>query len=193
MLKIVKQAITSTLLMVALAVCGYTLSPFATAVVLSGAIKNNNVALMDAIVDWQGVKESLRVSILRRLDEKALARPDKPGMMERVKYTLTDTIGPYMVDYTLDQRVSPAGFALYMGPHSPQAEKVRAAGFDPDSLPSANTFKRIRHANFTDFTHFQIEIVDRWDPDKVFLAELELRGVIWQLARVDMLAMGAGA
>ena len=178
--------------MLSMVVCGYTLSPFATAVVLSAAIKNSNIAVMDALVDWQGVRESLRASIMQRLDEKAQVRPDDAGFLEKVKYKLTDTIGPYMVDYMLDERVSPAGFTLYMGPHSPQAEKVRAQGIDPDALPAANTFTRIRRANFVDLTHFQIELVDRWDSEKVYLTELELRGLFWQLTRVDMLALGRG-
>lgn len=174
-------------------VCAYTLSPFASAYVLGHAIKTNNASLMDVLVDWDGVKSSLRASILRRLDEKAQTRPVAAGVMESVKFTLTDTLSPYMVDYILGQRISPAGFALYMGSHSPQAEKVRALGIDPDTLPSANTLKRIHRSNFSDLTHFQIEIEDRWDPEKVFLAELELRDFVWRLARVEVLSLGKGA
>jgi hypothetical protein len=193
LIQIIKRAVGSTVTMVALVVSCYTLSPFIAAAMLGSAVRTNNVAMMDALVDWQGVKASLRKSILARLDEKAASRPVSAGMLESVSYTLTDTLSPYMVDYVLGQRISPAGFALYMGPNSPQAQKVRAAGIDPDTLPSANTMKRIRRANFTDLTHFQIEIADRWDPEKIFLAEFELRGLFWQMSRVDMLAMGQGA
>ncbi len=174
-------------------ICAYTLSPMATAGLLGNAIKTSNVDLMNALVDWDGVKDSLRTSILQRLDEKARDRPVAAGVMESVKFSLTDTLSPYMVDYILDQRISPDGFTLYMGSHSPMAEKVRAQGIDPDTLPSANTLKRIHRANFRDLTHFEIEIEDRWDPEKVLLAELELRGFIWQLAHVEMLALGKGA
>ena len=193
LIKALKQAVGSGVTALALLVCAYTLSPMATAALLGNAIKTSNAGMMDALVDWEGVKTSLRASILQRLDEKAQSRPVAAGVIDSVKFTLTDTLSPYMVDYILGQRISPEGFTLYMGPHSPMAEKVRAQGIDPDTLPSANTLKRIRRAYFRDLTHFEIEIEDRWDPEKVLLAQLELRGFIWQLARVDVLALGRGA
>jgi Protein of unknown function (DUF2939) len=192
LITIVKRAIGSTVVTFALAVAAYTVSPFATAMVLSNAIKTSNVSLMDTLVDWQGVRTSLRATILQRLDEQALARPEHHGFLDSVKFTLTDTFGPYMVDRMLNERVSPAGFTLYMGPNSPQAMKVRATGIDPDTLPSADTLKRIRNATFIDLRHFQIEMIDRWDPGRVYLAVLERNGFLWRLARVDMLALGAG-
>ena len=189
----IRRAVVTTITTFSLLVCAYALSPMATAALLGNAVKDNNVDLMNALVDWQGVKKSLRVSILARLSEKAQDRPVASGVMESVKYSLTDTLSPYMVDYVLSQRVSPAGFNLYMGPHSPMAEKVRAQGIDPDTLPSANTLKRIHHATFRDLTHFEIEIEDRWDPEKVLLATLEFSNFFWRLTKVDMLSIGKGA
>jgi Protein of unknown function (DUF2939) len=183
----------STVTMLGVLVCCYTLSPFAAAGLLGQAVKTNNVDMLNRLVDWDGVRTSLRASILQRLDEKSKNRPVEAGFIDSVKFTLTDTIGPYMVDYVLDQRVSPEGFILYMGPNSPMAQKVRAQGIDPDTLPSANTLKRIHRSNFRDLTHFEIEIEDRWDPEKVLLAEFELRGWFWQLAHVEALALGKGA
>jgi Protein of unknown function (DUF2939) len=192
-MKALRQAVGTAVTALALLTCAYTLSPMATAALLGKAVKDNNIDLMNAIVDWQGVKDSLRASILARLDEKAQNRPVAAGVLDSVKFTLTDTIGPYMVDYVIDQRVSPAGFNLYMGPHSPMAEKVRAQGIDPDTLPSANTLKRIHKAYFRDLTHFEVEIEDRWDPTKVLLAKFELRDFMWRLGKVDMLSIGNGA
>ena len=169
------------------------MSPFGAAYLLNRAIRNGDAATMNALVVWPEVKDSLRRSILQRLDEKALVRPDNPGWLEEAKYSITDAVGPLLVDYMLDQRVSPEGFTAYMGPHSTKAEAARAAGLDPDAMPSANVLKRIRRANFTDLTHFQIEIVDRWDDGKVFLATLELQGFMWRLSNVEMLSLGQGA
>ena len=193
MLRFASRTLNVIVLTGALLVAGYTLSPLATAYALNGAIKAGDAATMNTLVDWTSVRTSLRSSILQRLDEKALARPDNPGWLQSVKYTLTDAVSPYMVDHLLSQRVSPEGFTEYMGPHSPKAEAARAAGLDPDKMPSANVMKRIRRANFTDLTHFQIEIVDRWDDGKVFLATLQLQGVLWRLANVQMLSLGEGA
>jgi hypothetical protein len=191
-MKSLRQAVGTAITGLAVLTCLYTVSPMATAALLGYGIKTNNIDLMNALVDWDGVKGSLRASILARLDEKAQSRPIAAGMIDSVKYTLTDTIGPYMVDYMIDQRVSPAGFSLYMGPNSPMAEKVRAQGIDPDTLPSANTLKRIHSAYFRDLTHFEIEIEDRWDPGKILLAKMELRDLMWRLTKVDVLSIGSG-
>ena len=193
MLKIISRAVTTTVSTLAVLVSLYTLSPFAAAYLLNCAIKSGDAATMNALVLWPEVKDSLRRSILLRLDEKALARPDSPGWLQQAKYTVADTVSPLMVDYMLGQRVSPDGFTAYMGPHSAKAEAARAAGLDPDMMPSANVLKRIRSTSFTDLTHFQFKIVDRWDAGKEFLATLELRGFMWRLSNVEMLSLGEGA
>ena len=193
MLKTIFHAVNATIITVSMLVALYTLSPLVTAYALNNAIKSGDDATMNVLVDWPAVKQSLRVSILQRLDEQTLLRPGHPGWLQSVKYTIADAVGPLMVDHVLGQRVSPEGFTAYMGPHSPKAEAARAAGIDPDTMPSADVTKRIRRANFTDLTHFQIEIVDRWDAGKVLLATLELRGLLWRLSNVEMLSLGQGA
>jgi len=191
--KALSRALNTTVCTLAVLVSAYVVSPFAGAFVLNRAIKDADAATMNALVDWQAVKASLRSSILIRLDEKALTRPEHAGWLERAKFTLTDALAPVMVDSMLEERVSPQGFATYMGPNSPKARQVREAGLDPDTMPSANVLKRIKHAYFLDLTHFEIELADRWDEGKVFRAVLELRDFAWRLSRVEMVSLGAGA
>ena len=193
MMKALTTTLTTFLTAFGLLVSAYTLSPLAFAVVLHAAIKNGDAKTMNAMVDWPSVKSSMKQSILQRLDEKALARADNPGWLEQAKYTLTDTISPYMVDYVVAQRITPEGFTLFMGPNSPMAIKAREAGLDPENMPSGSILHRIRRANFTDWTHFEFEMVDKWDVGKVLLVRLELRDIFWQLTSVEMLALGDGA
>lgn len=193
MMNAISRAVSKTVITVAVLAGLYAASPLAGAYLLNRAIKAGDAATMNALIDWQPVKDSLGRSILTRLEERALARPVHPGWLERAKYKLTDAVGPYMVDYMLGERVTPEGFTTYMGPHSPKAEAARAAGLDPDMMQGASPLDRIRHAQFLDLTHFQIEIVDRWDPGKVFLTTLELRDFLWRLSSVEMLALGEGA
>ena len=171
----------------------YALAPLGYAMVLHAAIKNGNAPMMNALVDWPAVKFTMRRSIMQRLNEKALARADNPGWLEQAKYTLTDTISPYMVDYIVAERITPEGFTLFMGPNSPMALKARAAGMDIDNMPSGPILHRIRRANFVDATHFQFEVTDKWDQGKVFLAVLELQDFMWRLTSVEMLSLGEGA
>ena len=193
MLKAISRALSTTIITASVLLCVYAASPMAGAYMLNRAIKAGDADTMNLLVDWDAVKGSLRRSILARLDDKALLRPSNPGWLAMAKYTITDAVTPLMVDSLLDERVSPDGFATYMGPHSPKAEAARAAGLDPDTMPGASVLARIKHAYFLDLTHFQIELADRWDPGKVFRTQLELRDFAWRLVRVDMLSMGEGA
>jgi len=193
LLKAVSRAVSTTIITASVLVCLYAASPFAGAYLLNRAIKAGDAQTMNALVDWDAVKDSLRRSILARLDDKALLRPANPGWLAKAKYTLTDVVTPLMVDSMLDDRVSPEGFTTYMGPNSPKAQAARAAGHDPDTMPGASVLTRIKHAYFLDLTHFEIELADRWDAGKVFRTQLELRDFAWRLVRVDMMAMGEGA
>jgi len=193
LLHAVARALSTTLCTLAILGGLYAASPLAGAWLLNRAIKAGDLATMNWLVDWSGVKESLRRSILARLDEKTLLRPSNAGWLAKAKYTLTDVLAPTMVDSLLDDRVTPEGFTAYMGPHSPKAEAARAAGLDPDTMPSANVLTRIHHAYFLDLTHFEIELVDRWDAGKVFRTRLELRNFVWRLSNVEMLSLGQGA
>jgi len=192
-LKTIGRAITSTITLSAVLVSLYLVSPLVGAFVLNRAIKSGDDATMNALVDWHAVKDSLRGSIMARLNEKALARPPKPGFLAEVKYEVTDVLAPMMVESMLDERVSPSGFTTYMGPHSPKAEAARAAGLDPDTMPSANVLHRIKHAYFLDLTHFEIELADRWDEGKVFRTVLEYSDFLWRLKSVEMVSLGEGA
>jgi len=192
-LKAISRAVTTTIITTSVLVCVYAASPFVGAFVLNRAIKAGDAETMNLLVDWDAVKDSLRRSILARLEDKALLRPSDPGWLAKAKYTITDAVTPLMVDSVLDDRVSPDGFTTYMGPHSPKAEAARAAGLDPDTMPGASVLTRIKHAYFLDLTHFEIELADRWDAGKVFRTQLELSGFAWRLVRVDMLSMGEGA
>ena len=193
MTKALTTIATALLTACGLLVSAYTLAPLGFAMALHAAIKDGNAPLMNALVDWPAVKFTMKRSILQRLNERALARADNPGWLEQAKYTLTDTISPYMVDYVLARRVTPEGFTTYLGPNSPMALKARAAGLDPDHMPSGGMMQRIRRANFLDLTHFQFEVVDKWDQGKVFLAVMELRDFVWRLSSVEMLSLGEGA
>jgi hypothetical protein len=190
---ILLRAFSTALTWLGLILAAYVLSPFATAAVLGMAIRDGNERVMTTLVDFPQIRDTVRASVLARLDEKTLTRPDHPSFTQRVKFGLADTLTPYVVDYMLDQRISPAGFALYMGPNSPGAQKARAAGLDPDSMPNASILTRIRLARFLDPTHFEFEVIDRWDAGKVFRAVFELKDFFWRMNVVEVLALGEGA
>lgn len=193
MRRAVMRALSTTINTAAVLLCMYLASPFVGAFLINSAIKANDTARMNALIDWDSVRNSLRRSIMVRLGEKAAARPANPGFFTSVKYELTDALSPMMVEQMLAERVSPSGFATYMGPNSPKAQAARAQGLDPDTMPNANVLKRIGHAYFRDLSHFEIELSDRWDEGKVYRTVLELRDLVWHQQSVEMVSLGQGA
>ena len=166
---------------------GYAAYPLGTAVVLHTAIKSGNAELITGMVDWDGVRQSLKASILTRLGEQAQQRPSHPTLLQKVGFKLADYVAPRMVDYMIENRVTPQGFIQYMGPKP--AELTAGAG----AQPSGSMLERIRRAKFVDYDRFEFQVVDRFDPGKEFLAVFELKDFLWRLTRVEMLSLGRGA
>jgi hypothetical protein len=187
MLAAVKTCLTVLVLSVSLTVAAFVLYPIATAGVLQMAIKSGDADIMNALIDWSSVKSSLRTSILQRLDEKERSVSEGASGLEKVAFEVLRGLSPLMVDHMIAERVSPDGFTKYLGPHSPEESEALAAG---RPIPSANMLERVRKAEFVDWSHFQLEVVDRWDPGKIYRVSMVLHEAIWKLDGVEMLALG---
>lgn len=182
------RALQSVACALALAIALYAAWPFATALKLHHSIKSGDTAWMNALIDWDATRTSLRLSIEMRLQEKAAQRPDNPTFLQKVKFAVADAVSPYVVDHMIAQRLSPEGLTAYARKPAPGA--VAAADGEP---PPDTTLQRLRRFGFLDLTHVQFEVVDKIDPGKAYRAVLELKDFVWRLTRVEMLSLGSDA
>jgi Protein of unknown function (DUF2939) len=194
-------------------VLSYAASPLLAAVLLHTAIKQGIVSYIEPRVDWQGVRNSLKASITQRLAERSQNRPASTGMLQSIKYELTDYVSPYVIDYMIDQNVTAEGFVAYLGPKRKTPDSVLVArpvygrpvvlsasaamtnvhAQAAPSLPSADMLQRIKRAKFVSPVEFEIDVADRFDPEKSYRAVMRLHNYMWQLSRVEVLSLGRSA
>lgn len=165
------------------AVVAYIGAPLFTAWSIREAAHNGDSAYLARAIDWPSVRETLKPTLSRL----ALDMPDpdqlpdaKPGLWQRLKAY----VGQGAVNSAIDGYMTPEGL--------PQLFAVRKAyrnyaGVvdDAAALPVHERVKRfwarIKRAEFTDVTTFEVDMADKHDPNRIYLAKLNLTGSGWML------------
>lgn len=175
----------------------YIGSPFYTAWSIREAVRNGDSSYLQDRIDWPGVRATLGPNIGRialNLPDIESVPSEKLGMWQRFKAY----VGQGAVNRALDSYVTPEGL--------PQLFAVRKAYRDyvagqPDESKIAlgerikRAWARVKRAEFTSLTTFEIDMVDKHDPDRMFLGKLALDGLGWKLKelRIKMLTTAENA
>ena len=166
-------------LVVLLAFAAYTAAPFVTAWSIREAVRNGDAAYLENAIDWPGVRETLKPSLSRL----AVDIPDataEPSLWQRIKAY----VGEGAVSTAIDSAVTPEGL--------PQLFTIRKAYRDyvsgqpeESKLPVLDRMQRawarVKRAEFTSLTAFEVDMADKWDESRIYLAKLELTGLGWKL------------
>lgn len=169
---------------------GYAASPFLAAVMLHAAIKSGWSSYVERQVEWDGVRASIKESIGDLVAEQTLLRPVNAGFIQNLKYKVSDYVSPWVINYTIDSRVTPEGFIEHMAPTAEEKAadaRMIQAGLTPNR---PGILSRIKRAKFVGLYAFEIELKDKRDPTREYLATFELRRWGWKLTRVDVLSLG---
>jgi hypothetical protein len=172
-----------TALLVSLALTAYIGAPFVTAWSIREAVRNGDSAYLERTIDWPGVRETLKPALSRL----ALDLPDpvtqpnaKPGLWQRVKAYW----GQGAVNRAIDSYITPEGL--------PQLFAIRKAyrdytGVEDEAKTLAITerikraWARVKRAEFTGLTTFEVDMADKIDENRIYLCKLELTGTGWKL------------
>jgi hypothetical protein len=196
------RLLSPAILPLLLAAAAYLASPLVAAHMLQRAIVAGDVGAIESKVDWPRLRASIKRSLSARLAEAAAARPEKPGVFQRISYRVQDAVAPGMIDRMVEREATPEGFVRYFrkGKDGP-AEKgllIRgpraAAGgvIAAEGEPRASgMLGQIGAAHFLSPTRFSFEVADRHDPARRYLVELELGEDFWVLSRVEVLSLGS--
>ena len=166
-------------LFVFLAFAAYTAAPFVTAWSIREAVRNGDAAYLETAIDWPSVRETLKPSLSRL----AVGSPDaaaEPSLWQRLKAY----VGEGAVSAAIDNAITPEGL--------PQLFTIRKAYRDyvsgqpeESKLPVLDrmqrAWSRVKRAEFTSFTAFEVDMADKWDESRIYLAKLELTGLGWKL------------
>lgn len=178
-------------------IAGYIASPFVTAWSIREAVRNGNSAYLEHRIDWPSVRATLTPTISRiALD---LPDPEKPSLTEPGLWQRFKTYwGASAVNRAVESYVTPEGL--------PQLFAVRKAYRDyvagePEDNKLAVTervkraWARVKRAEFTSLTTFEVDMVDKHDPSRVYLGKLAIDGFGWKLKelRVKILTTAENA
>lgn len=176
---------------IAIAAIGYIAAPFVAAWSIREAARNGDTAYLARAIDWPSVRETLKPTLsqialdLPNTDQKPLS---EPGLWQRFKAYW----GQSAVNSAIDSYLTPEGL--------PQLFAMRKAYRDYTgttdelaALPVQERIKRfwarIKRAEFTSFTTFEVDMADKHEPNRIYLGKLELTSSGWMLKelRIKML------
>jgi hypothetical protein len=176
----------------------FAASPFATAWTLKEAIKSGNVPVINALVEWDSVRVSLRHSMTALALDRPMdfqAPPDvslaqtsnapKAGLWQRVK----GYFGTAAVERLINRYANAEGLPTLFT--YGQAYKRYVKGVEEPSKSLANLperiaefWSRLRHVEFVTPTAFEIEMADKSDPTRQFTGLFQWRDMRWKLTQL---------
>jgi hypothetical protein len=190
---VLKTAGVLSLLLIA-----YLASPFVTAWSIREAVRSGDSAYLQTAIDWPGVRETLK-STLSRL---ALDMPDpedanapKPGVWQRIKAY----VGQSAVNRAVDSYITPEGLPKLFTWRKYYRDNISGEMDEAKTLPLGQRIKaawaRVKRAEFTGPTQFEIDMADKHDPNRIYLGKLEFTGLGWKLKelRIKFLTSASNA
>lgn len=180
-----------TFALFAFAALSYIAAPFVTAWSIREAARNGDSAYLERAIDWPSVRETLKPT----LSQIALDLPDQqqqpvtpPGLWQRFKAYL----GQSAVNSAIDGYLTPEGLPQLFAMRKAYRDYTGATD-ELAALPVLERMKRfwsrVKRAEFTGFTTFEVDMADKHEPNRIYLAKLELTGSGWMLKelRIKML------
>ena len=177
-----------------LLIAAYVASPFATAWNIREAVRNGNAAYLETAIDWPSVRETLKPTLSRLALNMPLEGEEqqvgtKPGLWQRFKAYW----GQGAVNRAIDSYITPEGLPQLFALRKSYRDATGAVD-DSKTLPTtermARAWARVKRAEFTSFTTFEVDMADKHDARRLYLGKLELTGLGWKLKELRIKALG---
>ena len=184
------------ILVPALLTLGYIAWPFWSALQLKLAVKAGDIAAIERKVEWDALRTSLRKSLLANMAlhpgvTGKSATPSKAGIWQRIKAK----VAPSVIDSTVTRMLTPKGLSrLFAAREGYRRKLLPTLGLGkPPSLfegtwlegswidKFSDNIERVEHVVFTSPTRVEIEVIDRYTPDRHFITVLQLKNFDWKL------------
>lgn len=170
--------------LIGLAAGAYAAWPAWTAWSIRNAIRTNDTAYLERAVEWPSVKETLKPSLIDIALGPAEESPDNPGLWTRLKAYA----GERSVESLVERLATPEGLPLLFAYGKAYRERVKGQFDDTADLPlperMARAWARVKRARFTSLTRFEVEVADKFTPERHYDGVLELRGLTWKLTEL---------
>ncbi|MEL7049701.1 MAG: DUF2939 domain-containing protein [Pseudomonadota bacterium] len=171
----------------------YGVSPLYTAYAIREAVKTNDTDYLRHRISWTPVRQTLRTSMV----EIALG-PEAHATTERAANVswwsrMKTAYGKAMVERLVDRYANPEGFgSLFTYGRSVRRNILLRR--DPDeglttAQKVAAMWSRIRRAEFISMSRFEIDLVDKYDANRMYagVLEFDLHKLGWTLTELRVL------
>jgi hypothetical protein len=187
----------------------YLATPFVSAFQIRQAVRSGDVDLLENLVEWPQVRQSLKSSLATldraKRDNATKHGMPQPSLWERIKAAAMP------VDTLIERYVTPAGVvqmnaarqtwksvtASASAATSSSGHTLTADSVDPidqADLPRVQRFvrfyKQVKRAEFLSLTKIELEVADRKVPERRYVGTMEFRGIGWKLTDLQVVGKG---
>lgn len=169
---------------VALAVTAYIGSPFVTAWSIREATRNGDTDYLARAIDWPSIRQTLKPSLNRialDLPDGDRAPQQNPGLWQRFKAYWGQGAVNSAVDNYLTPESLPKLYAMRKGYRNFVSGEEDEAKKFPLTERIRRFWSRVKRAEFTSFTTVEIDLLDKHNPNRMYLSTLELTERGWIL------------
>lgn len=174
---------------IALALCAaYVAWPFYTAWSIREAVKTGDSDYLAQHIEWPPVKVTLKESmtdmVLGPVDASMADKPQRKGLWHSFK----TYYGRSVVNTMVDRYANPTGLPTLFS-YGRTVQKNVLGKVDPDDdqpfhTRVANAWSRIERAQFINPVRFEIDMRDKFEPDRIYAGVLELKGWLWKVTEL---------
>lgn len=186
------------LLLLALA---YVAWPLSSALAIRDAMRDGDVDVLNARVDWDSVRGSLKASLTPEAIAKLAEDPEAPK--RSLWGSVKAAVAPRFADTVIDRAVTPENLPVFLGYRETYKGSIRPAlGLKEPPTVLAGTllegtqidkglsfWKRVRRAVFTSPRRVLLEVEDQYRAGRRFTGTLELRGLTWKLTGLSIVGL----
>lgn len=187
-----------TLALSAVTAFAYVASPLWTAWSIREAVKAGDQAYLEQKIDWPQVRQTLSHSLLQGAAQEAVAArgdetaPSRSGLLQSIK----TWVGRSMVDRFVATNVTPEGLPRLFGigkTYRAYVHGERDAERTLATLPKrvAKFWARIKRAEFLSLTSFEIDFLDKYNPERMYVGRLQLTAKGWRLVALRIASVAA--
>ncbi len=187
-----------TVLLLIIAAFGYVAAPFYTAWSIRDAAKTGKAHVLASSIHWPTVKVTLKESLARLAiaDTKLANSAGVPvtatkrgdGLLARTWKRIKTSFSRGVVNRMVDRYATPQGFATVFDYGRTYRKTIRGTKDPEEGLPLFEKiqaiWRRVRRAEFISWTKFEMDMVDKYEPGRMYCGVLELRSFKWMLTEI---------
>jgi hypothetical protein len=199
------RALLKLFIFLVLPLClAYVAWPIHAALQIREAMIAGDVATLYRKIDWDDLREHLKNTLKPETIQRLALNPDgpPPTLWQRIKAA----IAPSIADSVIDRYVTPEHLPVMLGYHRSVRGKLVPIAPVPQPEPPtvladtyfggtpidefASFWKRVRRAVFLSPGRFEMEVEDKYKPNRRYVGTFELRGFEWKLVALSITGDG---